>query len=72
MGGTMRKQAFGEIIRRRGLECVLPWKELFSQGFSLLFDRHVLSLDTEVSTLLAIVTGGCKKGLRQTGSLSSK
>ena len=68
----MRKQAFGEIIRRRCLECVLPGKERFSQGSSPLLDRLVLSLGTEASTLLAIVTGGCKKGLRQTGSLSSK
>ncbi|SUD31668.1 Uncharacterised protein [Pseudomonas fluorescens] len=70
--GPMRKQAFGEIIRSRCLECVLPGEKLCSLDFAPLLHKHVLSLGIEPSALLAIVAGGCKKGLRQAGSLSSK
>ncbi len=53
--GPMRKQAFGEIIRSRCLECVLPGEKLCSLDFAPLLHKHVLSLDINRQELFCAV-----------------
>ncbi|NMX84542.1 hypothetical protein HBO11_03110 [Pseudomonas sp. WS 5010] len=68
----MSKHAFGEVIRRRGLECVLCGKTLRSLNLGTSLASHALVLSIETLALRAGFARWCKKGLWQARSLSSK